>query len=158
MNAEYSTSVDQTIQPGGAAFFDLAPVPCRAGLVYHRQGGTQFRLASPALMNVRRRCCCRMPNADYDVSFHGNVAVPEGGAVTAGISLQLALDGAADPGSLMLATPAAVGDFANVGADIVVEVPWICRCSSVALVNTGTEPVTLRAGATIKFGFSGVTN
>ena len=157
MSAEYSTSVDQTIQPGGAAFFDLAPVPCRAGLVYHRQGGTQFRLASPSLMGFRRRCC-RMPNANYDVSFHGNVAVSETGDVDEGVSLQLALDGAADPGSLMLATPVATGDFTNVGADIVVEVPWICRCSSVSLVNTGTEPVTLRAGATIKFNFTGVTN
>jgi hypothetical protein len=97
-----------------------------------------------------------MPNADYNVSFHGNVAIPEGGAVEE-ISLQLALDGAPDPGSLMLTTPTAAEIFDNVGTDIVAEVPWICRCSTVALLNTGANPVTLRAGATLKFDFTGVT-
>ena len=156
MSAEYRTSADQTIPAGGSAVFDLAPVPCRRGLVYHPDGDPQFRLASPALMGVQRGCCCRMPMANYGVAFHGNLAVPEGGTVGQ-LSLQLALDGAPNPGSLMLADPTAAEIFSNVGADIVVSVPWICRCSTVALVNTGTDPVTLRAGATIKFDFTGVT-
>lgn len=156
MSAEYRTSADQTIPAGGSVVFDLAPVPCRRGLIYHSQGDPQFRLASPALMGVRRSCCCRMPMANYNVAFHGNIAVPEEGTVEQ-ISLQLALDGFGNPGSLMLADPTDTELFSNVGTDIVVEVPWICRCSSVAVINPGDEPLVLRAGATIKFDFAGVT-
>lgn len=94
--------------------------------------------------------------ANYNVAFHGNIAVPEEGTVEQ-ISLQLALDGFGNPGSLMLADPTDTELFSNVGTDIVVEVPWICRCSSVAVINPGDEPLVLRAGATIKFDFAGVT-
>lgn len=158
MAAEYSTSVDQTIPAGGSAFFDLAPVPCRRGLIYHRDGGTIFKLASPALLGCNmRRCCCnrKMPTANYVVSFHGNVAIPTGGTVEA-VTLALALDGEVDPASVMSTTPPAVEVFDNIGTGIVAEVPWICRCAPIALRNTSTQPVILRAGANITFDFYGV--
>lgn len=156
MTCEYTTIADQTIPAGGSVSFSLASVPCLRGLIYPRNSNTQFMLSSPALMGVRRTYCCRMPLANYNVSFHGNVAVPEGGTVEQ-LSLQIAVDGVPDPGSLMLADPTAVELFSNVGTDIVVAVPWICRCSTVTVINPGTADITLRAGATLKFDYAGVT-
>lgn len=158
MAAEYSTSVDQTIPAGGSAVFDLAPVPCRSGLIYHRDGGTQFRLASPSLLgcDARRGCCCRMPTANYKVGFHGNVSLPADGELDDPVSLALSLDGEPDPGAFMFPDLSAVEVFGNVGAGIVAEIPWVCRCGTVALRNTSTQPVILRAGATITFDFDGV--
>lgn len=162
MAVEYSTSVDQTIPAGGSAFFDLSASPCRRGLVYHRDGSTQFRLASPALMGISRRCGCGCgcgcgngPIANYAVAFHGNLAIPTGGTVEA-IQLSLALDGEPDPASLMISTPTALEAFNNVGTEIVAEVPWICRCTSLAVRNTSTQPVTLRAGATLTIEFDNI--
>lgn len=159
MAAQYSTGSDQVIQPGGSAVFDLAPVPCNRGMIYHRQGSAQFRLASPSAMGYRRggcNCPCRgMPSANYVVSFHGNVGLPEGTTVTP-ITLALALDGETDLDSAMESTPAAAEEYNNVGAEVVEEVPWICRCGSVSVRNTGATPITLRAGATITFDFAGV--
>lgn len=159
MAVEYSTSVDQTIPSGGSAFFDLSPSPCRRGLIYHRDGSTQFRLASPALMGVRRSCgcCCGCgnPTANYAVAFHGNIAIPTGGTVEA-IQLSLALDGEPDPASLMISTPTALEAFNNIGTEIVAEVPWICRCTTLAVRNTSTQSVTLRAGATLTIEFDNI--
>lgn len=158
MPAEYSTSADQTIQPGASALFDLSPAPCREGLIYHRDGSALFRLASPSVLNcgVRNSCCCRFPVASYDVSFHGNVALPATGTVADPVSLALSLDGEIDPGSYMFAPFSETEVFANVGAGIVADVPWLCRCGTIALRNTSTQPVILRAGATLKFDFDGV--
>lgn len=157
MAAQYSTSADQIIPAGGSAYFDLAPVPCRRGLIYHRQGSAQFRLASPSLLGFRWcGCgCCGMPTANYVVSFHGNVGLPADATVEP-ITLALALDGEPDLDSVMESTPAAVETYNSVGTEVVEEIPWICRCGSISLRNTGTQPVTLRAGATITFDFGNV--
>lgn len=157
MAAQYSTSADQTIQPGASAVFDLAPVPCRSGLIYHKQGSALFRLASPSLMGYRRGCgcCCGMPTANYVVSFHGNVGLPTGTTVTP-ISLALALDGEVDVDSTMESTPTATEAYNSVGTAVVEDVPWICRCGSVSVRNTSTVPVVLRAGATLAFDFDNV--
>ena len=44
----------------------------------------------------------------------------------------------------MTVTPAAVGEFWNVGADILVSVPYICRCSSVSVKNVSTQAVNVQ--------------
>ena len=158
MAAQYSTSVDQTIPAGGSAVFDLAPVPCRQGLIYHREGGAQFRLASPSILGYGRGCgcsCCGTPTANYVVSFHGNVGLPEGAEIIP-ITLALALDGEVDPDSVMESSPATAEVYNSVGTEVVEEVPWICRCGSVSLRNTSTAPIVLRAGATITFDFAGI--
>ena len=60
------------------------------------------------------------------------------------ISLAVAIDGNVDPSSEMTVTPAAVGDFFNVGAEIVVSVPAICGCESVSIVKTSAGPVDVQ--------------
>ena len=141
MAAEYSSNALQTVASNGSVIFTESPVPCNRGLVYHRDESGIFRLASPSVIgNGCRRNSCDMPLAVYSVSFHGNIAVPTGGTVEA-ISLAIAIDGEIDASSTMTVTPAAVEEFFNVGADVLVAVPWICRCASVSVRNISTQPV-----------------
>lgn len=157
MAAEFSSNALQTVAPGGSVIFTESPVPCNRGLVFHRDESGIFRLASPSSMGCRfaGRCCCQgMPAASYEVAFHANIAVPATG--TAGeVSLAIAIDGEVDPSSTMAVTPAAVSEFGNVGADIIVSVPAICRCASVSVRNAGAQAVDVR-NANIVFDFAGI--
>lgn len=159
MAAEYSANATQVVPANGSVIFTETPVPCRRGLIYHRDESGLFRLASPSMMGggCLRRCCCQgMPVADYTVSFHANIAIPEDPAGTVEpISLAIFVDGEEDPSSIMTFTPAAVGDLGNVGAEIVVSVPYICRCGSVSVRNISTQPIDV-ANANIVFDFNGV--
>lgn len=159
MAAEYSANALQLVQPSASVIFTESPVPCNRGMIYHRDESGLFRLASPALLGVSccRRCCCSdFPTANYQVAFHCNIAVPEEPAGTVEpISLALAIDGEIDPSSTMIFTPAAVGDFGNVGADIIVSVPCICRCASISVRNTSTQAINVQ-NANIVFDFAGI--
>lgn len=157
MAAEYSANAIQTVASGGSVIFTESPVPCRAGLIYHREESGSFRLASPSAMgrNCRRRCCCAdYPTANYQVAFHANVQIPAEGTVGP-IALAVAIDGETDPSSIMIFTPAEVEQLGNVGAEVIVAVPCICRCSSVSIRNVSTQPIQVQ-NANIVFDFAGV--
>lgn len=143
MAAEYSANAAQTVPIGGSVIFTESPVPCNRGLVYHREDSGIFRLANKFFrQNV---CNCWRRNTNYEVAFHANIAVPTGATIPdEGISLAIAIDGAVDPSSTMIFVPAAVEEFGNVGADIIVTVPFMCGCSSVSVVNTSTIPITVQ--------------
>lgn len=147
--AEYSTSADQVVNPGASVIFDQVVVPCNRGFVRHRGGSGNF-LLSGWLPNRGCRCACaRNRSAQYSVNFGGNIAVNTGG--TAGeISLAFALDGSTLPDSLMIQTPAAVEEYANVGTTNAVEV-WRGCCENVSVVNTSDQAILVRAGAHINF-------
>ena len=160
MAAEYSANVLQNVAANGSVIFTESPVPCNRGMIYHRDGSGLFRLASPTLMGVScRTCCCcvrEYPAALYQVGFHANIAIPADPAGTVeAISLAIAIDGEIDPSSIMTVTPAAVGEFFNVGAGIIVAVPCICRCSSVSVRNVSTQTVDVQ-NANIIFDFAGI--
>lgn len=159
MAAEYSANAIQTVPAGGPVIFTESPVPCRKGLIYHRDESGAFRLASPAAMGNcnRRRCCCDdYPTANYQVAFHCNCQIPAEGDVEP-ISLAVVIDGEVDPSSIMTYTPAAVEELGNVGADVIVAVPSICRCSSVGIRNISTQPIEV-VNANIVFDFAGIRN
>ena len=157
MAAEYSANAIQTVAAGGSVIFTESPVPCNKGLIYHRDESGAFRLASPTVIgcSCRRRCCCgEYPTANYKVSFNANIQIPEGGEVGP-ISLAVAIDGETDPSSIMTFTPAAVEQLGNVGADVIVAVPCICRCSSVSIRNVSEQAIQVQ-NANIVFDFAGV--
>ena len=158
MAVEFSANNLQNIPAGGSLIFTETPVPCNRGLVYHRDESGLFRLASPSTMgcNTRRCCCGSMPTANYEVTFHANIAIPTGGTVEA-ISLAIAIDGEIDPSSTMTFTPSAVETFGNIGADIIVSVPAICRCSTIAVRNISTQAVEA-VNANLTVDFDGVRN
>lgn len=161
MAAEYSANALQTVPANGAVIFTEAPVPCNRGMIFHRDESGIFRLASPRTLGAscRRRCCCApFPEANYEVAFHANISVPGTPAGTVEeIQLAVVIDGETDPSSIMSFTPAAVDEFGNVGADIIVSVPCICGCSSVSVRNISTQPVNVQ-NANIVFDFAGIRN
>ena len=157
MAAEYSANAIQTVEAGSSVIFTESPVPCNAGLIYHREESGAFRLASPSAMgrNCKRRCCCAdYPTANYQVAFHANIQIPDGGEVEP-ISLAVVIDGETDPSSIMTFTPAATEELGNVGADVIVAVPCICRCASVSIRNVSTQAIQVQ-NANIVFDFAGV--
>lgn len=160
MAAEYSANTLQTVPANGPVIFSESPVPCNRGIIFHRDESGLFRLASPRVMGVSCRPCCRCvmayPESVYDVAFHANIAVPGTPAGTVEeIQLAIFIDGEEDPSSIMSFTPAAVDEFGNVGANILVSVPCICGCSSVSVRNISTQPVNVQ-NANIVFNFAGV--
>lgn len=141
MSAEYSANAAQNVSANSSVIFTETPNPCNCGLVYHRDGSGIFRLANrffrQNMLSGWRR------NSNYVVSFHANIAIPTGGTVEE-ISLAIAIDGEIDPSSTMIFTPAAVGDFGNVGAEVIVTVPFVCGCSSVSIRNTSNQAITVQ--------------
>ena len=143
MGAEYSANAVQTVQPGASVIFTESPVPCNRGLVYHRDGSGLFRLANRFFRQNIMNCWRR--NTNYEVAFHANIAIPEGQtAPDEGIQLAIAIDGEIDPSSIMISDVTVVGDYDNVGADVIVSVPYLCGCSSVSIRNTSTIPILVQ--------------
>lgn len=143
MGAEYSANAVQTVQPSASVIFTESPVPCNRGLVYHRDGSGLFRLANKFLRQNIMNCWRR--NSNYAVAFHANIAIPEGQtAPDEGIQLAVAIDGEIDPSSIMISDVTVVGDFDNVGAEIIVTVPYLCGCSTVSIRNTSSIPVLVQ--------------
>ena len=88
---------------------------------------------------------CWRRNSNYAVAFHANIAIPEGQtAPDEGIQLAVAIDGEIDPSSIMISDVTVVGDFDNVGAEIIVTVPYLCGCSTVSIRNTSSIPVLVQ--------------
>ena len=145
MAAEFSANQLQLVPANGAVIFTESPVPCNRGMIYHRDESGLFRLAGPRAFGVscRRCCCCGFPEADYNVTFHANIAVPTGGTAEE-VQLAVFVAGEEDPSSIMSYTPASLETFGNVGAEIVASVPCICGCSSVSVRNISTQPVDVR--------------
>lgn len=116
--------------------------------------GTNGKSITGVAIDGSNHLIVTFPVANYEVAFHANIQIPEGGTIEE-ISLALAIDGDVDPSSTMIYVPAAVEEFGNVGADIIVSVPWICRCSSVSVRNTSTQDIEVQ-NANIVFDFSGI--
>ena len=145
MAIELSTTGSQILAPNASIIFSVSPVPASRGLVYSRPNSGLIRLASPSIIGgcgcIDPWTCCGMLMADYEVGFHANLQLPTGGTTGDPISLAIFVDGEEDPDSLMQVTPAAVEQPFNVGAGIIVPVPWICRCSTVSVRNVSTQNV-----------------
>ena len=137
--AEYAFNQVQTVQPNQAVLLDTV-IPCNKGYVYHREQSGIVTLRG----KVNNPCACF---ARYQVTFNGNIAVPEGG--TAGpISVSLAISGEPVLTSRAIVTPAAAGDYFNVTSTAIITVPKGC-CFNVSVENTSESatPATTPAPA-----------
>ena len=138
MAAEYSANAEQLVLPNQPVIFTESPVPCTRGYIFHRDESGTFRLASLARSIFTSGCCCRrFLETQYRIEFHANIAVPTGGTVEP-INLVVAIDGQADPSSLMEITPAAVDEYGNVSAGVIISVPSVCGCETISIINPGT--------------------
>ena len=132
--AEYLTrdSVESVALNTAIPFIDS--IRCNNGYVFH-QGGTGIFV----LRGITPNCFAR-----YEVEFTGNVAIPEGGAITP-IATAIVVSGEQRTGSRSIFTPAAVDEYGNVTSRAVVDVPkGCCFTVSVEYVNgTVDDPATV---------------
>lgn len=133
--AEFIKNEVQTVLPNQPVTLNTS-IGCNKGYVYHRNGS-----GIVTLRGVGSNCFAR-----YQVTFNGNIAIPDGG--TAGpISIALAIDGEPILTSRAIVTPAATAEdpptqdnFFNVTSTAIIDVPKCC-CFNVSVENT-SESVT----------------
>lgn len=157
MAAGYGTATPQIVAPNQPIVYLDNTCPCTQGLIFKRAGGGVFLLASNAPNNTGCSCGCgcrRIYLTNYEVETHANIEIPTGGTVEE-IRLAIAVDGIIDPESVMSFTPAAVETAGNVGMSIIVPVPSLCGCESVAVVNASTQDIQVN-NSTVNFDYAGV--
>ena len=121
----------QTIGINEPALF-TASIPCQKGYIFHENGTGIF-----ILKGITNNCFAR-----YQVTFNGNIAVPDGGTA-APIAVALAVNGETRPTSRAIYTPAAAEDYGNVTSTAIITVPKGC-CFSLSLryVSAGDDVAT----------------
>lgn len=137
MAAEYLANAVQEVSLNAPIIFN-ASIPCNRGYVYHEDETGIFILRGI----VRNQCACF---ATYQVTFNGNIAIPEGGTV-APIAVAIAVNGEPRLTSRAIFTPAAVGDYGNVTSTAIIKVPKGCCFSlSVEAVPATADPTVTPA-------------
>ena len=123
MAAEYLANAVQAVALNAPVVFS-ASIPCTKGYVYHEDETGIFILRGI----VNNACGCF---ATYQVTFNGNIAVPEDGTLTP-IAVALVVNGEQRPTSRAIFTPAAVDEYGNVTSTAIIKVPKGC-CFSLSV-------------------------
>lgn len=130
--AEYVYNPVQLVEPNQNVILRDS-IPCNRGYVIHRNESGIL-----TLRGIVNGCGCF---ARYQVTFNGNIALPDGAEVGP-ISVALAIDGEPIQTSRAIVTPAATADdpptannFFNVTSTAIITVPKGC-CTSIAVENT----------------------
>lgn len=141
--SEFIKNEPQLVNPNQPVTLNTS-IGCNKGYVYHRPAS-----GIVTLRGITKNCFAR-----YQVTFNGNVAIPDGGTVGA-ISVALALDGEPILTSRAIVTPAAAADnpptqenFFNVTSTAIISVPKGC-CFNLSVENTSESatPATTPAPA-----------
>ena len=137
--AEYTYNPVQTVEPGQNVILN-DNIRCPKGYVLHRDESGIVILRGI----VNNPCGCF---ARYQVTFNGNIAIPDGGTVGP-IAIALAIDGEPILTSRAVVTPAATAadpptadNFFNVTSTAIITVPKGC-CFTVAVENV-SSPATV---------------
>ena len=135
--AEYVANAVQSVSLNAPILFN-ASIPCNSGCVFHEDETGVF-----VLRGKTNNCFAR-----YQVTFNGNIAVPDGGDVTP-IALAIAVNGEPRLTSEAIFTPQAVDEYGNITSTALITVPRGCCFSmSVRYVdattdNPAVDPTTL---------------
>lgn len=144
--SEFTRNEIQLVNPNQPVTLETT-IGCSKGYVYHRNNSGIVTLRGI----VNNPCGCF---ARYQVTFNGNIAIPDGGIVGP-ISVALALDGEPILSSRAIVTPAATAtdpptteNFFNVTSTAIINVPKGC-CFNVSVENTSESatPATTPAPA-----------
>ena len=121
MAAEYLANTVQQVALNAPVIF-TASIPCTKGYVYHEDETGVF-----ILRGITNGQCF----ATYQVTFNGNIALPEGATVVP-IAIAIAVNGEQRPTSRAIYTPAAVEQDGNVTSTAIIKVPRGC-CFTVSI-------------------------
>lgn len=120
-----NSAVQEVLQNGAVLFADVA---LKSGCAErHREGSSQVTLTKAGI---------------YQVAFNADIAVPTGGTADT-MTLALAIDSEALPGSTMSSTPGAVDDYNNVSTTHLIRVSAPC-CATVSVINTTAFAVNIK--------------
>lgn len=137
MACEFLYNPIQDVALNAPILFDTS-IPCSRGFVYHESNTGNFILKGAS----GNACNCF---AQYQVTFNGNIALPEGATVTP-IAVALAVQGEPRLTSRAIFTPAAAEEFGNVTSTAIIKVPRGCCFSlSVDSVPATTDPTVTPA-------------
>lgn len=126
--AEYLANAAQNIAINNPALFS-ASIPCNKGYVYHEDETGIFIL----------RGCTNNCFARYQVTFNGNIAIPDGGEVTP-IAVAITVNGEPRLTSRAIFTPADVDEYGNVTSTAIITVPkGCCFTVSVRYIDATTD-------------------
>jgi len=128
--AEYLANAVQAVSLNNPILF-TASIPCTKGYIYHEDETGIFMLRGITCNNFAR----------YQVTFNGNIALPEGGTVGP-IAIATAVSGEARPTSRAIYTPAAVDEYGNVTSTCIVTIPRGCCFSLSVRAVPGTDDPT----------------
>lgn len=135
MSAEYLANPIQEVALNAPVIFS-ASIPCTRGWVYHEDETGIF-----ILRGITNGQCF----ATYQVTFNGNIAIPEEGEVTP-IAVAITVNGEPRLTSRAIFTPAAVDEYGNVTSTAIIKVPKGCCFSvSVDAVPATTDPTATPA-------------
>lgn len=118
--AEYLAVVEQEVNLNDPIIF-TASIPCNRGYVYHEDETGNF-----ILRGATPNCFAR-----YQITYNGNISIPEGGAVTP-IAVAISVNGEPRLSSRAIFTPAAVDTYGNVTSTAIITVPKGC-CFNVSV-------------------------
>lgn len=135
MAAEYLANAVQAVNLNAPIIF-TASIPCNRGYVYHEDETGIF-----ILRGITNGQCY----ATYQVTFNGNIALPEGGTVGS-IAVAIAVNGEPRPTSRAIVTPAAVEEYFNVTSTAIIKVPrGCCFTLSVESIPASEDPTVTPA-------------
>ena len=126
--AEYTYNPIQLVEPNQNVILN-DNIRCPKGYVLHRNESGIVILRG--IVNSPCGCFAR-----YQVTFNGNIAVPEDGTVGA-IAIALTIDGEPIQTSRAIVTPAAVDEYFNVTSTAIITVPKGC-CAYISVKNVST--------------------
>ena len=133
MAAEYLAVSAQEVALNAPIIF-TASIPCTKGYVYHEDETGIF---------ILRGITCNQCFATYQVTYNGNIAVPEEGDLTP-IAVAITVNGEPRITSRAIFTPAAVDEYGNVTSTAIIKVPKGCCFSvSVEYVTGITDGITI---------------
>ena len=130
--AEYLGIAQQSVALNAPVIF-TASIACSSGCIYHEDETGIFTLRGKT-----NNCFAR-----YQLTYNGNISVPEDGELTP-IGIAIAVNGEARPSSLAVFTPQAVDELGNVTSTAIVTVPCgCCFSASVRYVDATTADPTV---------------
>lgn len=112
--AEYLANAIQSVNLNSPVIF-TASIPCTRGYIYHEDETGVF-----TLRGITNNCFAR-----YQVTFNGNIAIPEGGTVGP-IAIAIAVSGEPRLTSRAIYTPADLDEYGNVTSTAIITVPRGC--------------------------------
>lgn len=136
MACEYLANAVQEVAINAPVIL-TASIPCSKGYVY-------FEDETGVL--ILRGITCNQCYATYQVTFNGNIALPEEAEDVVPIAVALAVNGEPRLTSRAIFTPQEVGEYGNVTSTAIIKVPkGCCFTLSVESVAATTDPTVTPA-------------